>query len=105
MTAETREEGTSADCGASALSVELGSFEWKPATGPFSSGEVLYVGKWPVGSVIWESRSKGDTANWAAKSRLPGLKDLLDYYETTEKAKNRVEKSARYWFTKLTPND
>jgi hypothetical protein len=75
--------------------------EWKPATGPFASGEVLYLGKWPVGSVNWVSGSKGETKNYGAFSKLPGLKQLLDKFEKEEDAKARVEKATRYWLSKL----
>jgi hypothetical protein len=83
----------------------VSGFLWKPATGPWASGDVLYVGKWPVGSAAYASSSKGDTKNYVARSRLPGLKEVLEYFETMDEAKERVERATRYWLRELSAND
>jgi hypothetical protein len=82
----------------------VSGFLWKPATGPWASGDVLYVGKWPVGSAAYASSSKGDTKNYVARSRLPGLKEVLEYFETMDEAKERVERATRYWLRELSAN-
>lgn len=87
--------------GQSVLTDGLGVFEWEDDKRVFHSGEVLRVGKWIVGEVCYESRTKGETNNYAAKSMLPGLKEILDYYKTSEEAKSRVERATKKWIADL----
>ena len=88
-------------CGQSALTGGLGIFEWEDDKRIFHSGEVLRVGKWIVVEVCYESRTKGETNNYAAKSMLPGLKEHLDYYKTSDEAKSRVERATKKWIADL----
>lgn len=95
---------TTNDSSAGPLDLLVSGFRWEKATGPWASGEVLVAGKWAVGSAGYASRSKGDTKNYAARSRLPGLKEVLDYFETMDEAKARVERATAYWIRNLTAN-
>jgi hypothetical protein len=71
---------------------------WVPDTRIFRTGdEIFYSGKWPVGSVGYESLGKGRNDNYAARSALPGLKPTLAYFKTVEEAKKKVETAAKYW--------
>lgn len=101
---EKAQDETSAAGGVSALSAGLEGWRWEEAKGPWASGLVLFVGKWPVGSAGYVSRTKGESKNYAAKSRLPGLKEVLEHFETMELAKDRVEKATRYWLRNLLSN-
>lgn len=87
--------------GQSELTDGLGIFVWEDDERIFHNGEVLRVGKWVVGEVCYESRTKVEMNKYAAKSMLPGLKKYLDYYKTIDEAKDRVERSTRRWFSDL----
>ena len=87
--------------GQSALTDCLGIFGWEDDNRILHNREVLRVGKWIVGEVCYESRTKGETNNYAAKSMLPGIKEYLDYYETRDEAKGRVERATRKWIADL----
>lgn len=83
------------------MNIDLNIFEWENDTRIFRNGQVLRVGEWVVGEVCHETRPKGENNNYAAKSYLPGLKETLDYYETIDQAKNRVESATKKWISKL----
>ena len=76
-------------------------FEWELDKRIFHNGDVLRVGKWVVGEVCYESRTKGETQNYAAKTMLPGLKPTLDHYATSDLAKERVERAIVFWINAL----
>lgn len=87
--------------GQSELTDGLGVFEWEDDKRIFHNGEMLRVGKWIVGEVCYESRTKEETNKYAAKSMLPGLKQHLDYYKTSDEAKIRVEIATKKWIANL----
>jgi len=76
-------------------------FTWKPGIRQYGSGEILYVGKWPVGSVSYSANvPREDPKKYVACSRLPGLKSDLGHFEKLQDAKLKVEAATAYWFTK-----
>lgn len=79
--------------------------EWKKNTQRYACGEFLMLGRWNVGSVDYDStKSRNDPKKWAATCRLPGIKDLLGHYETSDVAKERVENAVRHWLSQLPQN-
>jgi len=76
-------------------------YTWEGDKRIFHNGELLRAGKWIVGEVCYESRTKGENKHYAAKSMLPGLKNHLDYYETMDEAKARVERATKNWIDGL----
>jgi hypothetical protein len=75
--------------------------KWEQDTRPYSSGVILFLGKWKVGGAYYNScRSKDDPNKYEAKCYLPGIKDTLDYYTTEDEAKKRVEEAVKHWIDK-----
>lgn len=82
------------------LSISIGAFIWENNVDAFNNSELLYIGRWVVGEVCYESLSKNENY-FAAKSMLPGLKRHLYYYKTKEEAKSRVEAATKRWLIDL----
>jgi hypothetical protein len=80
--------------------------KWVIDDAVYSNGKKLFLGKWHVGGVHWNScRSKDDPKKYVASCSLPGIKTTLDYYENEEEAKARVEKVVHYWVEKSRETD
>ena len=78
---------------------------WEKDTGQYTSGEILYLGKWKVGGFHFDSsRSKGDANKWHATCTLPGIKKSLGHFATEEEARARAERAIKYWLSELPPN-
>jgi hypothetical protein len=75
--------------------------KWVQDTRQYSSGKILLLGKWKVGSAYYDSfRSKDDPFKYEAQCYLPGIKDSLGYYDEENKAQTRVEEAVNYWISK-----
>lgn len=76
--------------------------EWKRNTSQYSGGELLFMGKWNVGEIYYDScRTRDDPLKYAAKCRLPGIKENLGHFETDAEAKVVAEKAVTHWMSKL----
>jgi len=72
--------------------------KWEKYVKQYSSGEYLFLGKWKVGSIQYDSfRSKDDPLKYIANCRLPGIKDDLGHFEDEDKAKSIVEFAVDHW--------
>lgn len=73
-------------------------FEWKRDTREYSSGEILYLGRWNVGSAFYDGgKSKDDPKKQIATCSLPGIKRNLGSFEKEKEAKDRVENAVKHW--------
>lgn len=71
---------------------------WIRKTGKFESGQRLYLGKWPVGSVYYDNGcSRDDPLKHCATTRLPGMKERQGHYATEQEAMAKAEKVVKYW--------
>ena len=71
---------------------------WEKDTRKYTSGKVLYLGKWKVGGYDWNStRSKGDERKWSATCALPGMKQSLGFFVNEQEAKETAEKAVTRW--------
>jgi hypothetical protein len=76
--------------------------EWKIDIGQYTSGELLFLGKWNVGKIHYDScRPRNDPLKYAAKCMLPGIKSVLGHFETEAEAKDSVERAVTLWLSKL----
>lgn len=75
------------------------NYEWKQNTGQYSSGEILFVGKWAIGGYHWDGmRSKDNPNAYKATCKLPGIKTDLGNFPTADEAKQKAEVAASHWF-------
>ena len=71
---------------------------WEHDNRQYTSGEILKLGKWIVGTAYYDSgRSRDDPCKYAAKCSLPGIKLNLGFFESSEEAKARVERAVNHW--------
>ncbi|ELK5289440.1 hypothetical protein Q6670_004109 [Salmonella enterica] len=73
--------------------------EWKQEPGGWGAMiDVLYLGKWRVGSVAYDcGTGKSFEKKHAAHSQMPGHKSLLGHYASSAEAKERVELAVNRW--------
>lgn len=75
--------------------------EWKKQTEKYSNGYDLFLGKWKVGNVIYDSCQPRESKNkYLASSTLSGLKSNLGHFTTETEAKNTVKFVTLYWIEK-----
>jgi hypothetical protein len=74
--------------------VEWGKPDHVPQYGPCPV--VARLGKFVVGSVIWNQIQKGQPP-YQANLRLPGYKEILGKYEDEAEAKAHVERATASW--------
>jgi hypothetical protein len=75
--------------------------KWEQDTRQYSSGKILLLGKWKVGTVYYDScRSKDDPKKYEATCYLPGIKNSLGHYDEEDKAKVIVEEAVNHWISK-----
>ena len=80
--------------------------EWKTDTRQYSNGELLYLGKWLVGGYHYDSsRGRDEPNKYLATCRLPGIKDSLGYFKTSDAAKIKAEFAVTMWLSKVPPAD
>ena len=78
---------------------------WKKDTRRFASGEILYLGRWAVGTAEYDGcRSKSDPCKWKATCALPGMKAYLGHFDTDTGAKEATEIAVRHWLDGLSSN-
>ena len=78
--------------------------KWEIDQRQYASGEVLYLGPWPVGEAQYDgTTAKGSRDKYRASCKLPGIAPGLGLYETREQAKARVERAVLAWLDKV-PN-
>lgn len=76
--------------------------KWVRNETKFISGDRLFVGKWNVGGIHYNSlRAKNDPKKWKATCRLPGIKQNLGDYESEEEAKTELIKVVDHWFDNI----
>jgi len=74
------------------------NMKWEKSTLQYTSGENLFLGKWRVGGIHYNSlKSKDDPLKYKATCRLPGIKDDLGHFEDEDKAKSIVEFAVDHW--------
>ena len=79
--------------------------EWKTDTRQYSSGSILYLGKWAVGGSHYDSaRNRDDPNKYRATCRLPGIKGEIGHFATDAEAREKVEGAVTYWVGELPSN-
>jgi len=79
---------------------------WEKDIGQYTSGEILYLGKWKVGGFYFDStRSQGHLKKWRATCTLPGIKNSLGHFATEAEAKDKAEFAVKHWLDGLPSND
>lgn len=79
------------------------SMEWKTLTGRFENGQALYLGKFRVATVYWNSgRNRNDPHTHAANIALPGMKKEFcnHVHLSLDDAKQHVEEIVKAWVTR-----
>lgn len=77
-------------------------FKWLIRSGTYTSWSILKLGKWSVGSVMYDScTSQGDPKKYKASCSLPGIKPTLGHFVDEESAKAAVEQAVDYWLRKI----
>lgn len=71
---------------------------WEPALTRHTGGEILRLGKYPVGD--WQvdaTLTNGAKANYAVSCRLPGVRAEVGHCESSDKARALLEKVVKSW--------
>jgi hypothetical protein len=75
--------------------------KWKDVEGQYSTGRVLFLGSFRVGSAGFDGcTSKDSNKSYSARCRLPGIKDHLGHFETQEQAEKTVWGAVAHWLKK-----
>lgn len=72
--------------------------EWRPDCREYANGEWLFLGKWPVGGINYDSLvSRERKDKYRATCQLPGICSNLGLHATPAMAKERVEAAVTSW--------
>lgn len=77
----------------------MDEFVWKDVETQWSSYPTLYLGKYIVIYIEWDSFSGRTRNKYIVKNKLPGLKADLGSYNTINEAKARAEAVLTMWLT------
>ena len=74
---------------------------WKPATGKYASGEVLFLGKVPVASVSYDgiSSRQAQPNRWKVSLSLPYFKSPAEQFAQIDEGKELAEDMVREWIS------
>ena len=79
--------------------------EWKCDTRQYTSGSILYLGKWAVGGAHYDgTSSRDDPKKYRATCRLPGIKGGIGHFATEAEAREAAEGAVKYWLRGLPSN-
>ena len=71
---------------------------WLDSPGRYSNGEDAFLGRWRIGRITWDATTKrSDPNKWRATAALPGIKENLGNFETSEEAKQKLAKAVEVW--------
>lgn len=75
------------------------NIEWKTSDWKYVTGETAYLGKWAVGTVIWDGMvSRGEELFWKVCITLPRIQIARTHFKEKEQAKRYLSMAIRYWF-------
>lgn len=73
---------------------------WEQNTAQYATGEILYLGKWKVGTAFYDGGvSKGQPDKYKATCLLPGMKPVLGHFATEAYAKEAAERAVTHWMS------